>query len=72
MIRKDENVTMISGEITKVLTEMTDLLRVLYKNLNENLGKEEADEMFVKLGKLAVMSEEEITNELENEKKGLN
>lgn len=72
MIRKDENVTVISGEITKVLTEMTDLLNVLYENLKENLGKEEADKMFVTLGKLAVMSEEEIANELENEKKGLN
>ena len=72
MIRKDKDVTMISGEITIVLTEMTDLLRVLYKNLIENLGKEEADELFVTLGKLAVMSEEEFTNELEDEKKGLN
>lgn len=60
MIKKDENVTIISGELTQVLSDMSDLLRVIYRQMKDCLGEESANEQMMTMGRLAVMSDEEL------------
>lgn len=60
MIKIDEKTTEVTGELHEILGDTTHLLRVLYRQLKEVLGEEKANEYFVEMGKMAVMTDEEL------------
>lgn len=61
MIKIDKETTIIAGELNEILSDTTTILRKVYQVTKENLGEETANEYLVKIGRMAVMSEEELT-----------
>lgn len=60
MIKIDEHATIITGELTTLLTEMTTILNKFYLEIKNSLGEDQANEYLVEIGRLAVMSDEEL------------
>lgn len=60
MIRVDGPKVEFEGTAGIVIAEATTLLHDLYRVMVEEFGQEAADKDFAKMGRLAVMSEEEL------------
>ena len=65
MIKVTEDTTVISGTLTTILSEITAVLRKVYEEMKETIGEEEANEYLTEVGRLAVMSEDELKNRVE-------
>lgn len=66
MIKIDGNTTQVSGELHEILGDTTHLLRILYKQLVQIEGKEKANEYFADMGRMAVMTDEEMLQEMKD------
>lgn len=60
MITIDEKRTIISGELSTILTELTIGLNKVYNLMKSELGEDKAKPNMVMLGKFAIMSEREV------------
>ena len=65
MIKVTEDTTVISGTLTTILSEITAVLRKVYEEMKETIGEEKANEYLTEVGRLAVMSEDELKNRVE-------
>ena len=65
MIKVTGDTTVISGTLTTILSEITAVLRKVYKEMKETIGEEKANEYLTEVGRLAVMSEDELKNRVE-------
>lgn len=65
MIKVTEDTTVISGSLTTILSEITAVLRKVYEEMKETIGEEKANEYLTEVGRLAVMSEDELKNRVE-------
>lgn len=63
IIAMDETIR-IEGDRNDVLSECTGILHAIYEILVEKEGVDAANEQFVEIGRLAVMSEEDLENEI--------
>ena len=72
MIKVTEDTTMIAGELGVILGEITRVLSRIYQEMKEVLGEEEANKRLADIGRLAVMSEEELNKYIAEHKKELN
>lgn len=71
MIKVTNDTTVIAGELTEILSEITMVINKVYTELKEVMGEEEALKRIVEVGNLAVMSEEQVKEYINNKKKGL-
>lgn len=62
MIKVDSTTTIISGDLSTLLAEMSNVLRRFYFEMRDSLGEEEANKRLVQIGRIAVMSEKELQN----------
>lgn len=62
MILSADGFVRIEGSGLEVLAETACILHAVYEKLIEKMGKEWADEQMVKLGRIAVMSSDELEN----------
>ena len=60
MIKVTEDTTVISGNLITILSEITAVLNKIYKEMKETLGEEKANEYLTEVGRLAVMSNDEL------------
>lgn len=60
MIKVTKDTTVIAGELNEILSEITLVLAKVYQSMVDNIGEEEANEHLVEIGKLAIMSDEEV------------
>ena len=65
MIKVTEDTTVISGTLTTILSEITAVLRKVYEEMKETIGEEKANEYLTEVGRLAVMSGDELKNRVE-------
>lgn len=65
MIKVTEDTTVIAGSLNKILSEITTVLHKVYEEMKETLGEEIANEYLAEIGRLAVMSEDELKNRVE-------
>lgn len=56
----------IDGTCIEIMADATCILRVVYQTLSDVYGKEIINEKLVEMGRLAVMTDEEFDEELEN------
>lgn len=71
MIKVTNDTTVIAGELTEILSEITMVINKVYTELKEVMGEEEALKRIVEVGNLAVMSEEQEKEYINNKKKEL-
>lgn len=71
MIKVTNDTTVIAGELTEILSEITMVINKVYTELKEVMGEEEALKRIVEVGNLAVMSEEQVKEYINNKKKEL-
>ena len=64
MIIAMDRTTRIEGDKSDVIAECTSILHAIYEILVEKEGVDAANEQFVEIGRLAVMSEEDLENEI--------
>jgi len=64
MIIAMDGTTRIEGDKNDVIAECTSILHAIYEVLVEKEGVDAANEQFVEIGRLAVMSEEDLENEI--------
>lgn len=64
MIKINSNAMVISGDLDTLLSEMTSLLHKLYFEMKNTLGEEQANEYLVEVGRLAVIPDEDIQDEM--------
>ena len=69
MIKIDENTTEITGELHDILGDTTHLLRILYQQLKTIMGEDKANKYFAEMGKLAVMTDEELDTAMDEKLK---
>ena len=60
MIKVTEDTTVIAGNLTTILSEITTVLHKVYEEMKETIGKEKANEYLAEIGRLAIMSEDEL------------
>ena len=60
MIKVTQDTTVISGNITTILSEITTVLHKVYMEMKETIGEEPANEYLADVGRLAIMSEDEL------------
>ena len=65
MIKVTEDTTVIAGSLNKILSEITTVLHKVYEEMKETLAEETANEYLAEIGRLAVMSENELKNRVE-------
>lgn len=65
MIKVTEDTTVIAGSLNKILSEITTVLHKVYEEMKETLGEETANEYLAEIGRLTVMSEDELKNRVE-------
>lgn len=65
MIKVTEDTTVIAGSLNKILSEITTVLHKVYEEMKETLGEETANKYLAEIGRLAVMSEDELKNSVE-------
>ena len=66
MIFSENGHVEIKGNVSKVMVDATCLLHSLYQTFSDKFGKEIANEKLVEIGRLAVMTDEEATEDLKN------
>lgn len=71
MIKVTNDMTIIAGELREILSEITMVINKVYTELKEVMGEEEALKRIVEVGNLAVMSEEQVKEYMDNKKKEL-
>lgn len=71
MIKVTKDTTIVAGELTEILSEITIVINKVYTELKEVIGEEEALKRIVEVGNLAVMSEEQVEEYINNKKKEL-
>ena len=54
----------IKGNDSEITADATCILRVLYQTFSDDYGKEIANEKLVEIGRLAVMTDEEIIEDV--------
>ena len=64
MIKINSNAMVISGDLDTLLSETTSLLHKLYFEMKNTLGEEQANEYLVEVGRLAVIPDEDIQDEM--------
>ena len=69
MIKVTEDTTVIAGNLTTILSEITTVLHKVYMEMKETIGEELANEYLADVGRLAIMSEDELKNHVEELKK---
>ena len=69
MIKVTEDTTVIAGNLTTILSEITTVLHKVYEEMKETIGEEKANEYFTEIGRLTIMSEDELKNRVEELKK---
>ena len=60
MIKVTEDTTVISGQLITILSEITEVLHKIYHEMKETLGEEKANKYLTEIGRLAVMSNDEL------------
>ena len=60
MIKVTEDTTVIAGNLTTILSEITTVLHKVYEEMKETIGEEKANEYLTEVGRLAIMSEDEL------------
>ena len=60
MIKVTHDTTVISGNLTTILSEITTVLHKVYEEMKETIGEELANEYLADVGRLAIMSEDEL------------
>ena len=60
MIKVTEDTTVIAGNLTKILSEITTVLHKVYIEMKETIGEELANEYLADVGRLAIMNEDEL------------
>jgi len=60
MIHIDKRTTQVTGELDEVLSDTTNLLKLLYNQLKEIFNEDKAKLIFAHMGKLAVADEKEL------------
>ena len=68
MIFSENGHVRLKGDSIEFIADAACILHVLYQTLSDEYGKEIANERMVEIGRLAVMTDEEVREEL---KKGL-
>ena len=69
MIKITEDTTVIAGNLTTILSEITTVLHKVYEEMKETIGEEKANEHLAEIGRLTVMNEDELKNRVEELKK---
>ena len=69
MIKVTKDTTVIAGNLTTILSEITTVLHKVYEEMKETIGEEKANEHLAEIGRLAIMSEDELKNRVEELKK---
>ena len=64
MIKVTQDTTVISGNITTILSEITTVLHKVYIEMKETIGEELANEYLADVGRLAIMSEDELKDRI--------
>ena len=64
MIFSEKGHVKIVGTGTEVMVDATCLLHSIYQTFSDKFGKEIANEKLVEIGRLAVMTDEEVEEEL--------
>lgn len=65
MIKVTEDTTIITGNLITILTEITTVLHKVYEGMKETIGEEKANEYLTEIGRLTIMSEDELENRIE-------
>lgn len=65
MIFSENGHVKLEGNGIKLMAETVCILHSIYHTFSDKYGKEIANEKFVEIGRLAVMSEEEMREEME-------
>ena len=60
MIKVTQDTIVISGNLTAILSEITTVLHKVYIEMKETIGEELANEYLADVGRLAIMSEDEL------------
>ena len=60
MIKVTQDTIVISGNLTAILSEITTVLHKVYEEMKETIGEELANEYLADVGRLAIMSEDEL------------
>ena len=60
MIKVTDEVTVISGNLVTILSEITAVLYKVYHEMKETLGEEKANKYLTEIGRLAVMNKDEL------------
>ena len=66
MIFSENGHIKIEGVWIDVIADVESLLQSFYQKMSDELGKEMADKTLVKIGRRAVMTDEELLEELKN------
>ena len=69
MIKVTEDTTVIAGNLTTILSEITTVLHKVYEEMKETIGEKEANKYLTEIGRLTIMSEDELKNRVEELKK---
>ena len=69
MIKVTEDTTVIAGNLTTLLSEITTVLHKVYIEMKDTIGEELANEYLADVGRLAIMNEDELKNRVEELKK---
>lgn len=72
MIKVDKQNIEFEGALIVLMAEATGVLQGIYKLMEENAGKEFADKNFAHMGRMAVMSAEELREANEEKKQEFN
>lgn len=60
MIKVTKDTTVISGNLTTILSEITTVLHKVYIEMKDTIGEELANEYLADVGRLAIMNEDEL------------
>ena len=69
MIKVTEDTTVIAGNLTTILSEITTVLHKVYEEMKETIGEKKANEYLAEIGRLTIMNEDELKNRVEELKK---
>lgn len=69
MIKVTKDTTVIAGNLTTILSEITTVLHKVYEEMKETIGEEKANKYLTEIGRLTIMNEDELKNRVEELKK---
>lgn len=64
MVKCDCGMVEFRGPMIVIMGEVTCLLNALYQKMVENMGVEEANNEFARMGRIAVMSDDEVDEQM--------